>query len=80
MSYGKDRQVYEPSHEFSASSRVSSMQDYYALYRASTDDPQAFWAQVAQRIQWRKPFSRVLEWDFDAPSIKWFEDGTLNVT
>ena len=80
MSYGSDRQIYEPSKDFSAKARVSSMQEYQALYQASVDDPESFWAEVAQRLLWRKPFSKVLEWDFDAPNIRWFEDGTLNVT
>jgi acetyl-CoA synthetase len=55
---------------------------YEKLYRESVEDPDAFWRKVAARIDWIKPFSRVKNTSFDYPnvSIKWFEDGTLNVS
>ena len=54
---------------------------YEQGYAASLADPDAFWADKAQRIDWIKPFTRVKNTSF-APgniSIKWFEDGTLNI-
>jgi acetyl-CoA synthetase len=54
---------------------------YTAMYRQSVDDPDAFWAEHAKRIDWIRPFSRVKNTSFRDPvSIKWFEDGTLNVS
>jgi acetyl-CoA synthetase len=54
---------------------------YQDMYRRSIDDPDGFWAEQAKRIDWMKPFSRVKNTSFAYPdiSIKWFEDGTLNV-
>ncbi len=55
---------------------------YDAMYAHSLKDPEGFWAQQAKRIDWIKPFTRVknVSWDPDNLHIKWFEDGTLNVS
>jgi acetyl-CoA synthetase len=54
---------------------------YNDLYARSIKDPNGFWAEQAKRIDWIKPFSKVKNTSFDPKhvSIKWFEDGTLNV-
>ena len=56
--------------------------DYCTLYQRSVEDPNGFWAEAAKRIDWIKPFTRVKDTTFAYPdvSIKWFEDGTLNVS
>ncbi|MCE9648009.1 MAG: acetate--CoA ligase [Parvibaculum sp.] len=55
---------------------------YAALYEASLKDPDTFWREEATRIDWLKPFTRVKNTSFDPKnlSIKWFEDGALNVS
>ncbi|MBS8225616.1 acetate--CoA ligase [Vannielia litorea] len=55
--------------------------DYAALYAASMEDPAAFWAEQAKRIDWIKPFTKVKNTSFEPGNIdiRWFEDGTLNV-
>jgi acetyl-CoA synthetase len=67
------------SKSFGASS--SDEAGYGAMYKASLSDPESFWASQAKRIEWIKPFTRVKNTSFAYPdvSIKWFEDGTLNV-
>jgi len=54
---------------------------YEKYYAESVKDPNVFWAHEAQAIQWIKPFTKVKNTSFgpDKVSIKWFEDGTLNV-
>ena len=55
---------------------------YDAMYRESVEDPEGFWAREGKRIDWIKPYTKVKNTSF-APghvSIKWFEDGTLNVS
>ncbi|MDJ0449751.1 acetate--CoA ligase [Methylocystis sp. JR02] len=54
---------------------------YRALYERSLKDPDGFWAEQAQRIEWISPFTTVKRSSFDTHnvSIKWFEDGTTNV-
>jgi acetyl-CoA synthetase len=55
---------------------------YAALYEASLKDPDTFWREEATRIDWLKPFTKVKNTSFDPKnlSIKWFEDGALNVS
>ncbi len=55
---------------------------YERRYAASLADPEAFWRHEGQRIDWITPYSRVKNTDFalGRVSIKWFEDGTLNVS
>jgi len=54
---------------------------YREMYARSIADPDGFWREAAARLDWIKPFTRVknVSWDPDNLSIKWFEDGTLNV-
>ena len=54
---------------------------YRAMYEASIRDPEAFWGKEAKRIDWIKHFTKVKDTSFTYPdvSIKWFEDGTLNI-
>jgi acetyl-CoA synthetase len=73
--------VHHASAEFIANAHVDA-QAYARLYEASVSDPDAFWAETAQRIDWIAPFTKVRNSSFDLGnvSIKWFEDGTLNVS
>lgn len=54
---------------------------YDEMYARSIKDPGGFWAEQAKRIDWIKPFTKVKNTSYDPHnvSIKWFEDGTLNV-
>jgi acetyl-CoA synthetase len=54
---------------------------YKEMYARSVKDPNGFWGEQAKRIDWIKPFSKVKNTSYDPGnvSIKWFEDGTLNV-
>ena len=54
---------------------------YEEMYARSVKDPNGFWGEQAKRIDWIKPFSKIKNTSYDPSnvSIKWFEDGTLNV-
>jgi acetyl-CoA synthetase len=54
---------------------------YQAMYSESVNSPDTFWAREAKRLDWIKPFTKVKNTTFKWPdvSIKWFEDGVLNV-
>src|SRR6476469_10036505 len=56
--------------------------EYQKLYQNSVDKPDKFWGKEGERIDWIKPYSLVKNTSFAYPdvSIKWFEDGTLNVS
>ncbi len=54
---------------------------YQEMYKASVDDPEKFWGDQGKRLDWIKPYGKVKNTSFayENVSIKWFEDGTLNV-
>ena len=72
-----ENRVFPPEPEFAARARIGSMEDYEALYKLSTENPDAFWAKEAAELAWRAPWSTVLEWN--CPEAKWFLGGRLNV-
>jgi len=53
---------------------------YQTMYKASIDDPESFWREHGQRLDWIKPYTQVKDVDFNLDNlhIKWFQDGTLN--
>ena len=51
---------------------------YSEFYRRSIDDPSAFWADEAKRIDWHTPFTQVLD-DSRPPFARWFVGGTTNL-
>ena len=57
---------------------VSSIEQYKEIYEESIKNPEAFWANIAERISWFKKWDNVCEYDFVGAHIKWFEGGTLN--
>ncbi|MFN3170506.1 MAG: acetate--CoA ligase [Hyphomicrobiales bacterium] len=64
-----------------ASAALIDNDKYLAMYEASVNDPEAFWGEHGKRLDWIKPYSKVKNTSYDPHnvSIKWFEDGTLNV-
>ncbi|QPH41360.1 acetate--CoA ligase [Pedobacter endophyticus] len=60
--------------------QITSFKQYEEDYKKSVDNPEQFWGEVAQNFQWRKPWFKVLSWNFSEPNIKWFEGAKLNIT
>jgi acetyl-CoA synthetase len=55
---------------------------YEAMYQASVQDPDAFWGEQGKILDWIKPYTKVKNTSYDPGhvSIKWYEDGLLNVS
>jgi len=74
-------EIYSPSNDMSSKAHIDA-ETYTRMYADSVSDPDAFWAEHGKRVDWIKPYSKVKNTSF-APGnidIKWFEDGTLNVS
>ncbi|SHG93322.1 acetyl-coenzyme A synthetase [Cognatiyoonia sediminum] len=72
--------TYPPS-DAMASGAHADKAKYDEMYAQSVSDPEGFWREHGQRVDWIKPYSKVKDVSY-APgnvSIKWFEDGSLNV-
>ena len=74
-------QMYAPADEIAKKAHIDA-QKYEEMYAASVKDPEAFWREHGKRIDWIKPYTKVKNTSFDYHnvSIKWFEDGELNVS
>ena len=60
--------------------QIKSLEEYHAAWKKSVEDPEKFWGDIAANFQWKKPWERVLDWNFKEPSVKWFEGAQLNIT
>ncbi|MDP3296617.1 MAG: acetate--CoA ligase [Thermodesulfovibrionia bacterium] len=77
----KEHKTFPPSEEFSKNAHVKSIAEYQDMYRKSINDPESFWAEMAEKnISWFKKWDKVMERDFIKPEIKWFIGGKLNVS
>ena len=74
-------QIYPPSAEFVANAKINKS-DYDNMYADSINNEDNFWREHGKRVDWIKPYSKIKDVDYSYPnvSIKWFEDGQLNVS
>lgn len=63
-----------------SSLQIKTFAEYQEKYAKSVADPEAFWADIAENFSWQKKWDQVLEWNFDEPSVKWFQGAKLNIT
>ena len=75
-----EAKTYEVPSEWKTRAFVDN-DKYLEMYKQSVDDPDGFWGEQGKRLDWMKPYTKVKNssFDYDAVSIKWFEDGELNV-
>ncbi|MGE0739394.1 acetate--CoA ligase [Sulfurimonas sp.] len=75
-----NREVFKPNPEFSKSARIKNMCEYQELQDFAMRDYEGFWGSYAkEKLEWIVPFTNVLD-ESNAPFIKWFEGGKLNVS
>ncbi|MGH8053682.1 MAG: acetate--CoA ligase [Stenotrophomonas sp.] len=73
--------VYPVESAFAAKARIDK-NTYQQLYRESVENPDAFWAKAAERLDWYVKPTKIknVSYKLDDFRIKWFEDGELNVS
>ena len=74
----KETRKFPPSPEFAAQAHIPSMAEYEKLFQRGKDDPEGFWAEMAESLHWFKKWTKVLEWN--EPHAKWFVGGTINAS
>ncbi len=73
--------VFPPREEHRKGVPIKSEEEYKRIYDESIKDPEAFWAKMADRIEWfSKDWDSVLEYDEKDVRISWFKGGKLNIT
>lgn len=60
--------------------QIKTLADYHTQYQNSINNPEAFWDNIAQHFTWRKPWEKVLQWEFKTPTVRWFDGAQLNIT
>jgi acetyl-CoA synthetase len=73
-------QLFQPSSRIRMSASIKKLEEYQALYEKSIKDPEGFWGELAEQLDWYKRWDKVLEWDFNKPEINWFIGGKLNAS
>jgi acetyl-CoA synthetase len=74
-SNANDQEFYFPSPDVVEAAHVK---EYEALYRRSLEDPQGFWAERAEELEWYQKWDKVLD-DSNPPFYKWFVGGKTNI-
>jgi len=60
--------------------QIKSFEAYQQAYKHSVENPEEFWAGIADNFLWKKKWDKVLSWNFSEPNVKWFEGAKLNIT
>src|SRR5688572_30539536 len=66
--------------DYNMSYTIKSFEQYQQDYAASVQDPEGFWANIAEQFTWQQKWDKVLDWNFEEPQVKWFVNGKLNIT
>ena len=82
-SFMTERRTFPPSKEVIERAHIDA-EKYKEMYERSINDPDGFWLEQAETLDWfKKPtVARKYHWDTEKRIIEhtWFEDGELNVT
>ncbi|MFH1484071.1 MAG: acetate--CoA ligase [Chloroflexota bacterium] len=76
----EEARVFYPPEELSENAHIKSPDAYKKIYQRSVDDPEGFWAEMAEQLHWYKKWDRVLVEDFKEAKHQWFVGGKLNVS
>ena len=71
---------FEPPRALSREAYVKSFAEYEEIYQRSIRDPEGFWAEMAEQLEWFKKWEHILEADFPKAVIRWFSGGKLNAS
>lgn len=74
-----EERILYPPREFSEKAYIKSLDEYRELYQRSIKDPEGFWGELAEQLDWYKKWDRVLVEDFKEGKHQWFVGGKLNV-
>jgi acetyl-CoA synthetase len=75
-----EERVFAPPKELSERAYIKSIEEYREIHRRSIEDPEGFWGEKAEQLDWYKKWDRVLVEDFREAEHEWFVGGKLNVS
>ena len=75
----QEKRLFPPNAEFSQTAHIKSAEDYQRLYDKAKANPEAFWAELAEKeLDWFQKWDTVLDWQ--PPFAKWFVNGKINIS
>ena len=60
--------------------RITDLRDYFKQYDKSIQEPEKFWAKIANTFTWHKKWDKVLKYNLHQAEVNWFVGGKLNIT
>tara|TARA_B100000073_G_scaffold143362_1_gene117958 strand:+ start:4081 stop:6009 length:1929 start_codon:yes stop_codon:yes gene_type:complete len=72
-------EIIDIKEEFKQNAYINT-EKYEEMYNESIQNPEKFWSEQAENIDWYKKWDNVMNYDFNTAEIKWYEGGKLNVT
>ncbi len=72
----RETRVFQPPAEFAADAHIKSFAEYEEIYNRAAENPEAFWASIAENLHWFKKWDTVLRWN--EPHAEWFVGGKIN--
>ena len=76
----EEKRIFYPPKELSKNAYIKSLDEYKKIYKRSIDDPEGFWGEMAENLDWFKKWDKVLVEDFKEAKHEWFTKGKLNVS
>src|SRR3972149_2264227 len=76
----EEKRIFNPHPEFSKKAHIKSFDEYKEIYKQSIADPESFWAEKAQELEWFRKWERIHFWDAQKAICRWFEGGKLNAS
>ncbi|MCA1793542.1 MAG: AMP-binding protein, partial [Desulfobacteraceae bacterium] len=75
--------LFHAPDEFRKNAWIKTMEEYQGMYNQSIENPDTFWAKMADNFYWEKKWDKVTEHNFHLSkgpvSIQWFINGKTNI-
>ena len=71
---------YNVPGDFSSLTGYDSLEEYLKLKTEVHTDPEAYWAKIAERIDWFEKWTDVNKTNYHDAHIEWFTNGKLNAS
>ncbi|MFC1905229.1 acetate--CoA ligase [Chloroflexota bacterium] len=76
----EEKRIFYPPEELSKQAYIKSLDEYKKMYQRSIDDPEGFWGEMAEQLDWVQKWDKVMVDDFKNAKHEWFVGGKLNVS
>lgn len=79
----KEKRIFEPSKELVSQTNISKWMEkkdvpsYDALLEIASENPEWFWNDLAEELEWFKPYDKTFKWN--PPHAEWFLNGKFNI-